>query len=210
MPSCEPVEGHVFVEGLDHPIPPNPLVGFPVELKAVAVGITGGVQPLEGHSLSITGAFQKVIDDFFVGIGGVVVEEGIHFLGRGGQSDQVGVETFDQNFLGRLYRRWQVAFIEFGKNKAIDRVANPFGTLDRWKGLFGRRHEGPMFLVFGSFLDPSLENVLLFTRKDTVGLRRRHDFVFIGRVNAVNEFARIQVSRHEGIALDRIRSNVES
>ena len=77
-------------------------------------------------------AVQKVIDDFFVGIGGMVEEEGIDFRGRGGQSDQVGVETLDQNFLGRLRRRRQVAFIQLGKNKAIDRVAYPFGTLDRW------------------------------------------------------------------------------
>ena len=121
-----------------------------------------------------------MIDDFFVGIGGMVEEEGINFRGGGGQSDQVGVETFNQNFLGRLRRRRQVTIIELGKNKAIDRVAYPFGALDRWQGLFCRGDESPVLLVFGSFLDPSLEDFLLFLCDDAVGLRRRHDLLFVG------------------------------
>ena len=44
----EAIEGHVGVEGLDHPIPPAPHGPFPVRLVAVAVRIARRIQPCPG------------------------------------------------------------------------------------------------------------------------------------------------------------------
>ena len=41
----ELIERHVVVEGFDDPVSPNILVGVAVHLEAVAVGVTGSVEP---------------------------------------------------------------------------------------------------------------------------------------------------------------------
>ena len=66
LPDGKLIERHVLIESLDDPVFPNPLVGFSIKLKAVAVCIAGGVQPLQSHSLAIMRTGQQMIDHFFI------------------------------------------------------------------------------------------------------------------------------------------------
>ena len=50
--ACELVEWFVSVEGLDHVITPGPVCARGVGLKAIGVGVAGGIQPPHGHALA--------------------------------------------------------------------------------------------------------------------------------------------------------------
>ena len=90
------VERHVGVEGLHHPIPPDPLPGIAILLETVGIGVAGGVEPGERHSLAIVRAGEESVDQFFIGLRIGVGNEGIDLLGRGWQADQISVEPADE------------------------------------------------------------------------------------------------------------------
>ena len=50
----ELVVWHTGIECVDDPISPTPLEPFPVGLITVAVGVTGVVEPIHRHSLTVT------------------------------------------------------------------------------------------------------------------------------------------------------------
>ena len=89
LPDGELIERHVVVQGLDQPVAPDPLPGVAVLLEPVAVGVTGGVEPWQGHPLAVMRAGEQAVDEVFVGLGASVGDEGIDLLGRRRQSRQV-------------------------------------------------------------------------------------------------------------------------
>ena len=97
LPNGKLIKWHVLIEGLHHPVPPDPLIGFSIKLKTIAIGIAGGIQPFHSHSFAVMRAGQQMIDHFFIRIRGGIVHVSIHFFRRGRQPDQVGIEAFDQN-----------------------------------------------------------------------------------------------------------------
>lgn len=68
----ELVERHVGVEGVDDPIAPDPLEGIAVLLEAVAIGVACGVEPRESHEFAVVRGLEESVDDFFVGVWGIV------------------------------------------------------------------------------------------------------------------------------------------
>ncbi len=52
----ELVVRQVAVEGVDHPIAPRPHLLFRVHLVAVGVGVSSGVEPVDGHALAVVAA----------------------------------------------------------------------------------------------------------------------------------------------------------
>ena len=50
---CEPVERHVAVEGVDHPIAIRPHLAVIVDVEAVRVGVARGVEPVAGAMLAL-------------------------------------------------------------------------------------------------------------------------------------------------------------
>ena len=53
LPNGKLIKRHVIIESLNDPVSPNPLVGFSIKLKAIAVCIASGVQPFQSHSLAV-------------------------------------------------------------------------------------------------------------------------------------------------------------
>ena len=52
----ELIKRHVGVQRRHHPVPPDPLPGVAILLKAVGVGIAGGIEPGGRHPLAVVGA----------------------------------------------------------------------------------------------------------------------------------------------------------
>ena len=112
LPNGKLIKWHVLIEGLHHPVPPDPLIGFSIKLKTIAIGIAGGIQPFHSHSLSVMRASQQMIDHFFIRIRGGIVHVSIHFFRRGRQPDQVGIEAFDQNLFFCLRTGFKVSTLK--------------------------------------------------------------------------------------------------
>src|SRR5215468_6597363 len=71
----ELIERLVLVERIDYPVAPGPGAAVAIDLIAVRVGVTRGVQPSRRHTLAVTRACEQAIDDFFVSLRRCVVEE---------------------------------------------------------------------------------------------------------------------------------------
>ena len=140
----ELVEGHVVVEGVDHPIAPAPHIARAVVLVAVGVCVAGCFQPAERHPLAKPGRGQQALHRCFVGLRRVVRQELPHFLGGWRQAGQI--ERHPPQQLGSVrLRRWlQARFLQPGQHEAVDRVSAPL-ALSRCAGSWlDQGFEGPM------------------------------------------------------------------
>ena len=65
----ELVVGHVAIDGVDHPIAPKILLARQILFVAVAIGVSGHIEPMPGPLLAEVLGRQKRIDLPFVGAG---------------------------------------------------------------------------------------------------------------------------------------------
>ena len=203
------VERHVGVEGLHHPVPPDPLPGVAILLEAVGIGVAGDVEPGERHSLAVVRAGKEAVDQFFVGLRIGVGNEGIDLLGRGWQADQISVEPADERGPVGLGRRFHSGVFQLHEHESIDIVLRPSCVLRlRWLRSH-RRHEAPVRRVDGPFLDPAVEEFFLVVGEPPVGIRRRHDDVGVGRVDAFEQHARTRIARHDRAGMNRSLAVIE-
>ena len=89
LPSGELVKGKVVVEGTDHPVAVGPHAALVVEVQAVSVRITGGIEPGARHVFAIARGRQESVHDALVSAGRAVGEKGIHFRGCGRKPGKV-------------------------------------------------------------------------------------------------------------------------
>src|SRR5262245_5321344 len=73
----ELIEGHVGVERPDDPIAIRPDRTMAVPLKAVAVGIAGGVEPRRRPALAIAGRGEQPVEEPLVCVRRVVSDKGV-------------------------------------------------------------------------------------------------------------------------------------
>ena len=77
----ELIEGHVSIEGSDHPVAIRPHLAVVVEMNAVRVGVASGVEPVAAPVLAPVGRFQQLVDKFFVGSRRSILDESLHHVG---------------------------------------------------------------------------------------------------------------------------------
>ncbi len=95
----EPVERHVLVQGIDHPVAIFPDRAWRIDVEAVRVGIAGDVQPDPPLHLAIMGRRQQSIDQRLIRRlrpGVPLFQEPIHFLNLRRQAGQVERQAADQ------------------------------------------------------------------------------------------------------------------
>ena len=74
---------------------------------------------------------------------------------------------------------------------------------------FHRRFVGPVFLVGGALLDPKFEDGLVARGKFLVRIRRRHDLVFLLRVDPEDQLTLGRLAGHERLRRERLRALIE-
>ena len=203
---AEAVERLVGVEVLHQPVAPDPLERVAVLLEAVAVRVTRGVEPGEGHAFAVVRRGHQTIDLLLVSVGALVGEEGGGLFGRGRQTGQVERQATEQRGLRGFGGKGQTGLGEFRDDEGIDGMLLAVTR----QGGADRRHEGPVLFVFRALGDPSLENLLLRGGQRTVRIRRRHHLVGVGRRQTFDELARSGVAGHEGFLLQRGVADVEA
>src|SRR5262245_13173593 len=115
----ELIEGHVFVERVDHPVAIRPDRASAVFLEAVGVGLWRGVAPPSPPPLAVMRAVEQAIDQFAVSVRPAVARELIDLFDRRRQSRQIETQTADQRDLVRLGRRPKSLFFKLGENEVV-------------------------------------------------------------------------------------------
>ena len=121
----ELVVGHVFVEGVNHPVAPWPARANHLVVEGVAVAVARNVEPVDRHALAVVGRGQSPIDHVFVGFVRGVGEVGVDVLGGWRQAEEVHVHAADKRFLIGLGRGCDALGLEFGEDEIVDRRARP-------------------------------------------------------------------------------------
>jgi len=89
----EPVESLVFVERSNDPITVRPNIARIVAVITDCVGEANHIEPTDRHPLAIVRVLQNAVNELFVGVGRLVVDEVRHFLWRGWQTQQVEIKA---------------------------------------------------------------------------------------------------------------------
>ena len=190
----EPVERHVGVVGVDHPVAPAPHRSLAVGLVAVGVGVAGRVEPLDRHPLAVARRAEQPVDRLLVGVRGVVVQERGELARRRRQPRQVERRAPQQRRPVGLRRRRQALALEAGEDKAVDRVAEPVRVSDRGHRRSFRRHERPVGLPLRPLVDPEAQGLDLVVRERFAAAR--HPLGGVRGRDAVEEEAAGGVAGH--------------
>ena len=144
----EPVVGHVGVERLDHVVAIAPGIGaVDVVLEAAGVGVAGHVEPVTPVAFAVVRRGQQRVDQPFPGVGPVVGDEALHFVGRRRQADQVEIGAAHQRAAVGAGRGDQPTRRARLLEEAIDGVVEAGVAHDRQRRL-QRRLEGPVGALF--------------------------------------------------------------
>ena len=199
LPGGELVKGEVVIEGADDPVAVGPHAAFVVEVEAVGIGVAGGVEPVAAHVFAVALGFEEAGDEFFVGVGGGVGEEGVDFLEGGREAGEVEGDAADEGFFGSFGGGGEIVFGEFGLDEVVYWISDfGFWISDLGRLQFDWRFEAPVFLVFGAFVDPAFEGFDLRGGEFFVGFGWGHDFVLVGGEGAVDDGAGLGVAGFDG------------
>ena len=142
-------------------------------------------------------AGQEPVDEFLIGIGSGIGDEGVNLLGRRRDPDQIGREAADERrpvgFGGGFHPRP----LKTCENEDIDPVADPAASVHRRRFGTGRWLEGPVLAVFGPGGDPPGEEGLLLGGERAIGRRRGHDDVVVGGMNPLEDRTRAGIARDD-------------
>ena len=149
----EAVVAEVAVEGADHPVPPGPLLAREVLLVAVAVSVTGGVEPDPGPAFAEALVGDEAASEVFGGRGqtsrGGREHEGSDLRRRRWQANEIEMQAAAEHrgISGR--REIQLGGAQPRRHEGIDGVRfSDGGRRLHW------RHEGPMRGVGSAGFDP--------------------------------------------------------
>ena len=169
----EPIERHVGVERVDHPISPRPVVARRVLLEPVGVGIPGRIEPPHRHSLAVTRRRQGLIHQRLV-CGGVAHQRGDLFRGRR-KPGQVEGDTTREGVWRRRGGGPQAALAESTQDERVHRVRRARRNL----GAFWLSKR-PMRAPLRAGLDPVPEDRhFVITETGAMRVDRRHEQVFV-------------------------------
>ncbi len=198
----EPVERHVLVEHADHPVAVGPHLAVVVEVVAVRVGITRGVEPVAGAMFAPAGRFKQAVDKPRVRVRCLIGHERLDHLRRRGQAGQIKAEPPDQCPPIGFGGGFQPLLLELRQDEAIDRIADPRLLLHRGQGRPAWCDQRPVRLIRGAGLDPFLQEIFLPGRQRLVQRGRRHELLGVRGIDAREELATLKIAGRDGPELD--------
>ncbi len=140
----ETVERPVDVERPDHVIAISPgVLGEDVVGRADLVGIARQVQPVPGPALAECRRCQKPIDDAFLRLKRLVVDERSDLLGRWRQAGEVERDAAQPGVAIGVWGGTESLRVEPGEEEPIHLIAGPGSVPDEWNPGVSRRSVGP-------------------------------------------------------------------
>ena len=111
---------------------------------AIAVGISGQVEPMSSPTFAKVRGTEKVFDELLVSVGAGVRNEAPDLIGSRGETDKIEIETADECGFVRFARGLEAFFLETGEDEIIDGIANPAFVPDNRNGCTNGTLEGPV------------------------------------------------------------------
>ena len=170
----ETVEGEIAVESLDHPVAVGPHLAVVVDVNAVRVGVARCVEPVAGAMFTVARRGEQAVDQLFIGVAGLVAEEGLDVGSRGWQSGQIERKAADEPASVGFRRGLEAGCFKFRQNECVDRIPRPLFCSHARRGGTHGGLERPVFFPSRALLDPALEHALLLIGEVLLGEDRRH------------------------------------
>ena len=142
----ELVPRHVSVDGVNHPVSPDPLFALQIFFVAVGVGVPCKIQPVSSPFFAEPFVHQQRLDRCLRPL----LLKLLHLVRRRRQSDQVEVETSSQQRLWCRFRKCQSLALQAVRYKCIDGIIMAIGRDSR----FNRCDKRPVLFVVGTALNP--------------------------------------------------------
>ena len=158
----ELVVGHVFPEGIDHPVAPGPDETIAIDLVAVSVRIACDIKPLAGHAFCIGLGGEEAGDYLLESVLALVGKEGVKFRQGWGKSRDVESDAAQPPFAGCFRPGPEFGLFEFMPDEGVHRSAAPGEGLRTWiwdRDLCRESLERPVPVVLGTLLDPAIEKL---------------------------------------------------
>ena len=195
----ELIEGLVGIEGIDHPVPPQPHEPDAIKVVSARVGVARQIKPVLTDSLSIMLRIHQTIDEALISIRTLVSEEGVDFLHSGRQTGEVEGDTALQaNRVG--FRIGPEPFgLQSSHDEGVDGIAGPLAVLNSRQFRSGGHDERPVLLPTGSLSHPLLEEFNLSGREGLSMLGWRHDLVGILRQDPLDQSALFGLTSDQGM-----------
>ena len=198
----ELVERLVAVERLHDPVAVRPHLAIGVEVQAVRVGVTRGVEPVAGAVFAVGRQGHQFVDEpgeLRVAEAGAVLGQVLGEEGRGGrQAGDVEADAADERggvgFGGGL----EAGGVELGADETVDRVLGPAVVRGLRQGGLLRRHERPVRLPRRALFDPATHERDLVGQQFLVGFGRRHDLILVLGKHALVEGALVRLALDDG------------
>jgi len=138
------------------------------------------------------GAGEEAIDEFFVGIGGGILEESGGFFWGGREADEIEGKPANE---GAAIGFWGGFEADFGEAFADEKIDAFLG----WRnGGFDWGFIGPVFLIFRALGDPAAEHFFLASGEWFVGFGWGHEIIFIAGEDAADDFTCFWVTWNDG------------
>ena len=121
----ELVVRHVVVQGGDDPVAPEIDAGgggHDRAVEAVEVGVTQDIEPVPGPANSVLRVGEKMIDNFVVGVGGLIFEKCVLFGDGRRESDEVEIEAAQEGQLIGWRGGLETFVLPGGGDEGVDRI----------------------------------------------------------------------------------------
>ena len=170
LPLNESIKRHVVIQRAHHPVAVRVDAPLVVEMQAVRVAVSNGIEPVPGLMFPVLGISKEPFHEPLVGVGAVIVQVGIQQLRLRWQAGQHQREPTRQGgSTGGLCKTSALRELLF--NKSVNRM-----PLARRRRL-NRGDERPVLGVFAALLDPALNQFPLVRCELFFGILRRHGIV---------------------------------
>ena len=126
----ELVEGLVGIEGVDHPIAPQPHEAHAIEMVPAGVGIPRQIEPVLAQALAIMFGIHQTIHQALIGVGALVGQECIDLFHGGRQSGEIQGDAALQADRVSLRVGLDALRFQSRQHEGIDGVAGPLAILD--------------------------------------------------------------------------------
>jgi hypothetical protein len=148
----EAVVGQVVVKTANDPVAVAPGEGAILLLaddaRVEGVGVADDVEPVTGPALAVLRGSQKFVDEFCVGVGAVVFDEGFDFIARRREAEEVEVGAADERAAVGGGGGREILLFEFSQDEAIDRILRPRGVLHDGRRVVDRFLKRPPLATF--------------------------------------------------------------
>ena len=166
--ACKAVKRLVCVEGLDDVV--AVWIDVPRGVGVVPDGVckADDIQPVLRHFLAIVRACKEAVDEVFVGLWRLVIDECLNFgIGRR-EAGQVEGQSADEGAAVGLRAWLETDFGEVALDQKVD------GVFALWNHGLYRKLIGPVLLVSCAFANPAAERIFLCRGDGLVEVRGWH------------------------------------